>query len=76
MSFGPAELAEEIGKHIPGFVIDYEVDPVRQAIADSWPASVDDSAARSEWDWKPLYDLDAMTRDMLEHLTARLGRRD
>jgi nucleoside-diphosphate-sugar epimerase len=72
MSFGPAELAEEIRRHIPDFVIDYDVDSMRQAIADSWPESIDDSAARSEWDWKPRYDLDAMTRDMLEHVSARL----
>jgi nucleoside-diphosphate-sugar epimerase len=74
MSFTPEQLAEEIRGHIPDFVMDYEVDPVRQAIADSWPESVDDSAARTEWDWKPRYDLDAMTRDMLEYLTARLQR--
>ncbi len=75
MSFCPSELAEEIRRHIPDFAIDYDVDPVRQAIADSWPESMDDAAARYEWDWKPRYDLGAMTRDMLEHLAVRLQQR-
>lgn len=72
MSFTPDELAAEIRKHIPDFVIDYEVDPVRQAIADSWPRSIDDSAAREEWGWAPEYDLAAMTKDMLDNLRAKL----
>ena len=72
MNFTPAELADEIRKHIPSFAIDYEVDPVRQSIADSWPDSLDDSAARAEWGWAPRYDLAAMTSDMLEKLGARL----
>jgi len=72
MSFSPAELAECIAKYVPGFVVDYHVDPVRQAIADSWPRSIDDSAAREEWGWAPEWDLDAMTQDML----ARLRERD
>jgi len=76
MSFTPERLAAEIRRHIPGFVIEYEVDPVRQAIADSWPDCVDDSAAREEWGWRPQYDLEAMTRDMLETLRARRGRGD
>ena len=67
MSFTPAELAAEIQKHIPDFVIDYDVDPVRQAIADSWPDSMDDSAARAEWGWSAQFDIKAMTADMLEH---------
>jgi nucleoside-diphosphate-sugar epimerase len=71
MSFTPEELAAEIRRHVPGFAIDYEVDPVRQAIADSWPEAVDDAAARSEWGWKPAYDLEATTRDMLEQLRGR-----
>lgn len=70
MSFSAAELSAEIRKHIPEFVCDYEPD-FRQAIADSWPRSIDDSAAREEWGWEPSYDLAAMTEDMLE----RLGRR-
>jgi nucleoside-diphosphate-sugar epimerase len=72
MSFTPAELAEAIREHVPDFVMDYEVDPVRQAIADSWPDAVDDSAARAEWDWKPQWDMQAMTRDMLEQLRRKL----
>ena len=72
MNFTPERLAEEIRVHIADFAIDYEVDPVRQAIADSWPRSVDDSAARAEWDWAPRYDIAAMTKDMLEKLGARL----
>ena len=68
MSITPAELAAEIRVHVPDFQIDYEVDPVRQAIADSWPRSLDDSAARTEWGWKPHYDLRAMVLDMLEHI--------
>jgi nucleoside-diphosphate-sugar epimerase len=73
MSFTPEDLAAEIRKHIPDFVIDYEVDPVRQAIADSWPESMDDEAARHEWDWKAEYDLPRMTADMLEKLGRRAG---
>lgn len=72
MNVTPEELAEEICKHIPDFVIDYDVDPVRQAIADSWPRSLDDSAARSEWHWSPRYDLSTMTIDMLEKLRVKL----
>ena len=70
MSFSPRELAEEIKGHIPDFTIDYKPDS-RQAIADSWPKSIDDSAAREEWGWKPQYDLAAMTSDMLEKLGQR-----
>jgi nucleoside-diphosphate-sugar epimerase len=72
MSFTPERLAEEIRVHVPDFEIDYHVDPVRQAIADSWPDSLDDSAAREEWGWKPHYDLAAMTGDMLVQLRSRL----
>ncbi|MGM0651807.1 MAG: L-threonine 3-dehydrogenase [Bacillota bacterium] len=68
----PKKLAAEIQKHIPGFEIDYDIDPVRQAIADSWPNSLDDTAARLEWGWEPQYDLAAMTEDMLKVLSARL----
>ncbi len=67
MSFTVAELAASIKKYIPEFEISYEPD-FRQAIADSWPNSVDDSAARKEWGWSPSYDLDSMTRDMLEKI--------
>ncbi len=73
MSFDPEMLAAEIKKHIPEFEMAYDVDPVRQAIADSWPNSLDDSAARKEWGWNPEYNLAAMTKDMLEKLTVKLG---
>ncbi len=73
MSFTPEEIAAEIRRHLPGFVLDYRVDPVRQKIADSWPRSLDDSAARAEWGWRPHYDLAAMTRDMLENLRPLLA---
>ncbi|RLI54832.1 MAG: NAD-dependent epimerase [Candidatus Thorarchaeota archaeon] len=72
MSFTPAEIAEEIKKHIPEFEITYEPD-FRQKIAQSWPRSIDDSAAREEWGWKPDYDLSAMVKDMLGLLSKRLG---
>lgn len=72
MSFTPERLAEEIRTHLPDFEIDYDVDPVRQAIADSWPRSLDDSLARREWDWSPRYGLEAMTADMLEKLRGKL----
>ncbi len=72
MSITPAELAAEIRGHIPDFVIDYEVDPVRQAIADSWPRSLDTSVARADWGFAPKYDLAAMTADMVEQLGRRL----
>ncbi|MBM3310178.1 MAG: NAD-dependent epimerase/dehydratase family protein, partial [Candidatus Aminicenantes bacterium] len=70
MSFTPGELAAEIQKHIPGFVVEYKPD-FRQAIADSWPESIDDSAAREEWGWRPDYDLAAMTQDMITVLCRR-----
>ena len=70
MSFSAGELAASIKKHIPEFVCTYEPD-FRQAIADSWPMSLDDTAAREEWGWKPAYDLEAMTRDMLDVLGRR-----
>ena len=73
MSFTPERLAEEICKYVPGFAIDYRVDPLRQAIADSWPESLDDGAAREEWGWRARWDLAAMTSDMLEKLRAKLG---
>jgi len=72
MSFTPEQLAAEIQKHLPGFTISYAVDPLRQAIADSWPRHMDDSAARAEWGWQPRFDLPAMVADMLTHITAKL----
>ena len=70
VSFSPRELAEEIKKHLPKFIITYKPDH-RQAIADSWPKSIDDSAARKEWGWKPSYDLPAMVKDMIDVLEKR-----
>lgn len=70
MSLSAEELAAEIKKHIPEFEIDYQPD-FRQAIADSWPESIDDSAAREEWDWSPQYDLARMTEDMIRVLTEK-----
>jgi nucleoside-diphosphate-sugar epimerase len=67
MSFTPTEIAKEIKKHIPEFEITYHPD-FRQKIADSWPASIDDSAAREDWNWKHQFDISSMTKDMLDHL--------
>lgn len=72
MSFEPEQIAAEIRKHIPGFEISYEVDPVRQAIADSWPNSIDASAAKEEWGFKADFDLAKMTADMLDKLKTKL----
>jgi len=74
MSFAPEHIAGEIKKHIPGFTIGYRVDPVRQAIAESWPNKMDDSAARADWGWQPKYDLVAMTADMIDKLSARFKK--
>ena len=72
MSFAPEHIAGEIKKHIPDFIIEYRVDPVRQAIAESWPNNMDDNAAREEWGWKPEYDLASMTEDMITKLSEKL----
>ena len=74
MSFDPEELAASIRKFIPEFELDYDVDPVRQAIAESWPNSLDDSAAREEWGWDPKFDIDSMSKDMLENLKIKLNK--
>jgi nucleoside-diphosphate-sugar epimerase len=71
ISVTPSDIAKEIRKHVPDFTVDYEVDPVRQAIADSWPRSLDDSAARIDWGWAPQYDLATMTVDMIARLQSR-----
>lgn len=73
ISFTPREIAAEIKKHIPDFSIVYKPD-FRQAIADSWPASIDDSRAQEDWKWKHHYDLEAMTSTMLENLGRVLGK--
>ena len=72
MSFDPERIYNKIKEYVPDFKMEYEFDPLRQSIADSWPDSLDDSCARIEWGWKPVYDLDAMTRDMLEKLRIKL----
>ena len=72
MSFGPETIYAEIKKHVPSFKMRYEVDPLKQAIADSWPDRMDDACAREEWGWQPQYNLPRMTADMLEKLRARL----
>ncbi len=72
MSFDPEIIAAKIKEYVPDFKMSYELDPLRQAIADSWPDSLDDSCAREEWDWKPEYDLDRMTQDMLVNLRKKL----
>ena len=73
MSFDPEIIAAKIREYYPDFRMRYEIDPVRQAIADSWPDKMDDSCARAEWDWKPTYDLDAMTVDMIASLKKKFG---
>jgi nucleoside-diphosphate-sugar epimerase len=72
MHFTPEELAAAIRVHLPDFKIDYKVDPVRQAIADSWPRSMDDSVARDEWGWQARYDLPTMVADMFAKLRVKL----
>lgn len=74
MSFDPEAIYAEIKKHIPDFVMDYQIDELRQGIANSWPNSMDDSCAREEWGWKPKYDLAAMTVDMLNVLRERFNK--
>ncbi len=74
MNFTPEQIAAEIRKSIPGFEIEYQIDPARQAIADSWPDYMDDSIARQEWGWKPVYNLSLMTSDMLSKLAGKFHR--
>lgn len=71
MSFDPEEIAASVRNYIPSFTMTYEVDELRQGIAESWPNSLDDSCARQEWDWNPEYDLNTMSKDMIETLQER-----
>ena len=73
LSFGPETVYQAIKKYKPDFEMVYDVDPLKQSIAESWPDRLDDTCAREEWDWCPRYDLDSMTRDMLEKLANKLG---
>lgn len=73
MSFEPEMIYHEIKKHKPNFEMVYDVDPLKEAIATSWPNKMDDSCARKEWDWKPQYDLSSMTVDMLDKLSKKLS---
>ena len=74
MSFDPEIIYNNIRKFMPEFQMEYQVDPLRQKIADSWPNSLDDTCARNEWGWKPEFDLDTMTQDMLARLKERFGK--
>jgi nucleoside-diphosphate-sugar epimerase len=71
MSFEPEQIAASIQKHIPNFELSYDVDPIRQEIANSWPDSIDATAAKNEWGFKAQYDLDTMTKDMLDKLANK-----
>lgn len=73
MSFTPEIICAEIRKRMPEFTMDYNVDPVKKAIAGSWPNSLDDSCARNEWGWKPEWNLSTMTDDMLKHIRVKLN---
>lgn len=76
MSFEPSQIATEITRHIPDFKMVYDVDPVRQAIADSWPDSIDDSVAKDEWGFKSIFDISSMTEDMLKKLSEKINIRE
>jgi nucleoside-diphosphate-sugar epimerase len=72
MSFDPEELYQAIRRHLPDFHMTYRINPLKQAIADSWPNQLDDSCAREEWGWQPRYDLETMTQDMIRQLSQKL----
>ena len=74
MSFDPEIIYNKIKKYMPYVHTEYKVEPTRQAIAESWPNSLDDTCAREEWGWKPEYDLDSMTQDMLAKLKIRFNK--
>lgn len=73
MSIEPEMLRREIAKHLPDFKMTYDIDPLKESIARSWPDSLDDSCARSEWGWAPRYDLPQTTAEMLERLRAKMA---
>ena len=73
MSFTPEIIREVVERHVPGFQMDYNVDPVKDVISRSWPNSLDDTCAREEWGWKPEWDLESMTKDMLEKVRIKLS---
>ena len=75
MSFAPETIYAEIKKQKPDFEMVYDVDPLKQSIAESWPDKMDDTCARREWGWAPNYDLRRMTIDMLENLEKKLGKK-
>ncbi|HMA76425.1 MAG TPA: L-threonine 3-dehydrogenase [Candidatus Krumholzibacteriaceae bacterium] len=74
MSFAPEEISAEVKRIIPDFTMDYDVDPLRQEIAESWPNYMDDTAAKDQWGWNPDYDLPAMCEDMIEKLRVKLEK--
>jgi nucleoside-diphosphate-sugar epimerase len=74
MSFAPETIYKAIKQHLPQFEMEYQVDPLKQHIAESWPDCMDDSCARKEWGWQPKYDLETMTTDMLEKLKIKLSK--
>ena len=74
MSFEPTEIIAEVKRLVPELEVKFEIDELRQSIADSWPNSMDDSCARAEWDWKPEYDLRAMSEDMVLKLRQKFGK--
>ena len=74
MSFDPEIIYKKIKEYVPDFEMTYDVDPLRQSIAESWPNRLDDTCAREEWGWKPEYGLDEMTKDMLAKLKIKFGK--
>ena len=74
MSFEPSQIAAAVKRQIPNFEMTYDVDPLRQGIAESWPNSLDDTCARQEWDWKPQFDIDSMSEDMVRILKVRYNK--
>ena len=74
MSFDPEIIYKKIKEYVPDFEMTYDVDPLRQSIAESWPNRLDDTCAREEWDRKPEYGLDEMTKDMLAKLKIKFGK--